>query len=79
MGTISGRECGARMAAALLPVLDPLGLDGGGAPDEAVPTFEKPKMVGAAAGAAPLRVDRAMVPGCDTYQKIKAHSSLDVS
>ena len=61
MGTISGRECGARMAAALLPVLDPLSAStSGGALDEAVPTFEKPKMVGALLpGAAPLRVDRA--------------------
>ena len=76
MSGVSGRECGTKLAAALLPVLDPLSASAVEA-DAAVPTFEKPKIVGALLPG-PLHYVSiaAPIPGADTYVKLKADKSF---
>ena len=70
------RECGAKLAASLLPVLDPLSAASTES-DNAVPTLDKPRMVGALLpGKLHYVAISQPVPGCDTYTKIKAHSSF---
>jgi len=76
MSTVSGRECGAKLAEALLPVLDPLSTNGSGT-EAPLPTFTKPKVV---AGVLPGPLHYVSIvrpiPGCETYLKMKAHSSF---
>jgi hypothetical protein len=76
MSHVSGRECGAKLAAALLPVLDPLSANST-EPDDALPTFEKPKIVGALlpGGLHYLAISQPMA-GCESYAKVKAHKDF---
>jgi len=77
MNLVSGRECGAKLAQSLLPVLDPLSASTSSGDDSAVPTFEKPRVVCALLPGPLHYVSIAQpVPGCETYVKIKAHSSF---
>jgi len=76
MGLVSGRECGAKLASVLLPVLDPLSASSVDV-EPSVPTFEKPRIVGAHLPGGLHYVSIAQpLAGCDTYAKIKKHATF---
>jgi hypothetical protein len=76
LGTVSARECGAKLAQALLPVLDPLSANAGGA-DAPVPSFAKPLVTTAVLpGGLYYAAVSHPTPGCDTYLKARAHPSF---
>ena len=75
MGSVSARECGAKLAQALLPVLDPLSASTANE-DGAVPNFEMPKITCALLPGPLHYVSIAQpVAGCETCVKIREHSS----
>jgi len=76
LGTVAARECGAKLAQALLPVLDPLSATSLGA-ETPVPTFEKPIVTSAIlpGGLQYVAVSHP-TPGCETYIKARAHPSF---
>jgi len=77
--TVSARECGAKLAQALLPVLDPLSANNVsvGAIETPLPTFEQPLVTSALlpGGLHYVSVSQP-APGCETYVKAKAHASF---
>ena len=76
LGTVSARECGAKLAQALLPVLDPLSANAGGV-DAPVPSFAKPLVTTAVLpGGLYYAAVSHPTPGCDTYLKARAHPSF---
>jgi len=77
MATVSGRECGAKLAQAVLPILDPLSASSSLEAEAPVPTFDKPK-VATAVLPGPLHYVSIVhpTPGCETYIKAKAHASF---
>ena len=77
LGTVSGRECGEKLAAALLPVLDPLSANLLSTAEAPLPEFVAPKMV-AAYMPGPLHYVSVGAPtaGCETYAKARRHASF---
>jgi hypothetical protein len=77
MAHVSAREAGAKLAAALLPSLDPLAAASAGGDEPPPPTYERPVV---AAGRLPGGMHyvsiRAPTPGCETYAKLVAHASF---